>query len=28
MKLRDALLALQTGDAPDPHGWTHDIELD
>jgi branched-chain amino acid aminotransferase len=28
MKLRDALLSLQMGDAPDPHGWTHDIELD
>ena len=27
-KLRDALLALQTGDAPDPHGWTHEIDLD
>jgi branched-chain amino acid aminotransferase len=28
LKLRDALLALQTGDAPDPHGWTHEIDLD
>jgi branched-chain amino acid aminotransferase len=28
LKLRDALLALQTGEAPDPHGWTHEIELD
>jgi branched-chain amino acid aminotransferase len=28
LKLREALLALQTGEAPDPHGWTHDIELD
>jgi branched-chain amino acid aminotransferase len=27
-KLREALLALQTGDAPDPHGWTHEIDLD
>lgn len=27
-KLRDALLAVQTGDAPDPHGWTHEIALD
>jgi branched-chain amino acid aminotransferase len=27
-KLRDALLALQIGDAPDPHGWTHEIDLD
>lgn len=27
-KLRDALLAIQTGDAPDPHGWTHEIPLD
>jgi len=27
-KLRNALLSLQTGDAPDPHGWTHEIELD
>jgi len=27
-KLRNALLALQTGDAPDPHGWTHEIDLD
>jgi branched-chain amino acid aminotransferase len=28
LKLRDALLALQTGEAPDPHGWTHEIDLD
>jgi branched-chain amino acid aminotransferase len=28
LKLRNALLALQTGDAPDPHGWTHEIDLD
>ena len=28
MKLRDALLALQTGDAPDPYGWTREIDLD
>ena len=28
LKLREALLALQTGEAPDPHGWTHEIELD
>ncbi len=27
-KLREALLAVQTGDAPDPHGWTHEIKLD
>lgn len=27
-KLREALLAVQTGDAPDPHGWTHEITLD
>jgi branched-chain amino acid aminotransferase len=27
-KLRDALLAIQTGDAPDPHGWTREIPLD
>ncbi len=27
-RLRDALLAIQTGDAPDPHGWTHEIQLD
>ncbi|MCF6526311.1 branched-chain amino acid aminotransferase [Streptomyces sp. JJ36] len=25
MKLREALLALQTGHAPDPHGWLHRI---
>lgn len=28
LKLRDALLNLQTGDTPDTHGWTHEIELD
>ena len=28
LKLSDALLALQTGEAPDPHGWTHEIDLD
>jgi len=28
IKLRDALLAIQTGDAPDPHGWTKEIPLD
>jgi branched-chain amino acid aminotransferase len=28
LKLRKALLSLQTGDAPDPHGWTHEIDLD
>jgi len=28
LKLRNALLELQMGDAPDPHGWTHEIELD
>lgn len=28
IKLRDALLAVQNGDGPDPHGWTHEIELD
>jgi branched-chain amino acid aminotransferase len=28
LKLRDALLAMQTGDSPDPHGWTHEIDLD
>jgi branched-chain amino acid aminotransferase len=27
-KLRDALLAIQTGDAPDTHGWTRGIALD
>jgi branched-chain amino acid aminotransferase len=27
-KLREALLAIQTGDAPDSHGWTHEIPLD
>jgi branched-chain amino acid aminotransferase len=27
-KLREALLAVQTGDAPDPHGWIHEIKLD
>ncbi|MET7638652.1 branched-chain amino acid aminotransferase [Streptomyces sp. NPDC005438] len=25
MRLRDALLSLQTGKAPDPHGWMHRI---
>jgi branched-chain amino acid aminotransferase len=28
LKLRNALLDLQTGDAPDEHGWTHEIALD
>jgi branched-chain amino acid aminotransferase len=28
MRLRDRLLAIQTGDAPDPHGWTQQIQLD
>jgi branched-chain amino acid aminotransferase len=28
LKLRNALLDLQTGDAPDPHGWTREIVLD
>lgn len=27
-KLRQALLALQKGDAPDKYGWTHEIPLD
>ena len=27
-KLRTALLAIQTGDAPDAHGWARSIELD
>jgi branched-chain amino acid aminotransferase len=27
-KLRARLLSIQTGDAPDPHGWTHEIALD
>jgi branched-chain amino acid aminotransferase len=27
-KLREALLAIQTGDAADPHGWMHEITLD
>jgi branched-chain amino acid aminotransferase len=27
-KLRAALLAVQTGDAPDEHGWTREIDLD
>ena len=26
MKLREALLDLQTGQAPDPHGWMHQLE--
>jgi branched-chain amino acid aminotransferase len=26
--LREALLGVQTGDAPDPHGWTHEMPLD
>ncbi|MDF9815852.1 branched-chain amino acid aminotransferase [Streptomyces sp. SPB162] len=25
MKLREALLAIQTGTAPDPHGWMHQL---
>ncbi len=28
MRLRDALLAIQTGDAPDTHDWTREIALD
>lgn len=28
LKLRDALQAIQTGDAPDTHAWTHEIALD
>jgi branched-chain amino acid aminotransferase len=28
LRLRDALLAIQTGDAPDTHGWTREITLD
>ena len=27
-RLREALLAVQTGDAPDQHGWLHEIKLD
>jgi branched-chain amino acid aminotransferase len=27
-KLRETLVALQHGDAPDPHGWLHEIKLD
>jgi branched-chain amino acid aminotransferase len=25
MKLREQLLGLQTGSAPDPHGWMHQL---
>jgi branched-chain amino acid aminotransferase len=28
LKLRNALLSLQMGDAPDEHGWAHEIVLD
>jgi branched-chain amino acid aminotransferase len=27
-KLRESLVAVQAGDAPDPHGWMHEIKLD
>ena len=27
-KLREALVAVQHGDAPDPHGWLHEIKMD
>ncbi|HEX5130900.1 MAG TPA: branched-chain amino acid aminotransferase [Candidatus Krumholzibacteria bacterium] len=27
-RLRESLIAVQMGDAPDPHGWMHEIELD
>ncbi|HEY7199675.1 MAG TPA: branched chain amino acid aminotransferase, partial [Candidatus Dormibacteraeota bacterium] len=25
MRLRQALLAIQQGEAPDPHGWMHRV---